>query len=480
MKRSFTLVALLFPTFFFSAKAQLEGLPTEGPGFYFNGFQKYKDDNVDSAMYFVRKLAGTKDYESLLEDLIHNSFAQSFLKSIEKQIPQSDTVHRKMLMKMQATGRLLLPAMMADSNQYLKTTVLPIYYWTQVQDNEKNEKRLQELVAGFIKTQLNTNDLYTNRVGRYALMIHQLIASQKALQPIAKQLLDNVTIKLKNNQIMVDGSTAEAALKPWFEKRAWFRYLYAYVNSIQGNTLLSNNKIKEAAPYLKTAFDYSPDMLDNDRKYIFFYDMYFLTEKEEPTFRDEYISYLKKHSADKQQTLLALTSTALIYPSVKGQLKEFYNSNFSSGESFTDYWIKNINQSAKDAPAFSLQKMDGAQFSLSNYKSKWILLDFWGTWCGPCRREHPEVESFYTKVLPAATDKITLLTIACRDKADNVTSYMTQNKYTFPVAMADPLIEKIYNIKSYPSKILISPQGKYLVVPFGSDWVDFVKKYADL
>src|SRR6478735_7877999 len=128
MKRSFTLVALLFPAFFFNAKAQLQDLPTEGPGFYFNSFQNYKDHNVDSALYFIRKLAGNKDYQSTLEELIHNSFAQTFLKSIEKQIPESDTMHRKMLMKMQATGRILLPAMMADTNQRLKTTVLPLYY----------------------------------------------------------------------------------------------------------------------------------------------------------------------------------------------------------------------------------------------------------------------------------------------------------------------------------------------------------------
>lgn len=46
--------------------------------------------------------------------------------------------------------------------------------------------------------------------------------------------------------------------------------------------------------------------------------------------------------------------------------------------------------------------------------------------------------------------------------------------------MADDEIESLYKINSYTSKILISPQGKYLIVPFGLDWVDFIKKYADL
>jgi hypothetical protein len=68
-----------------------------------------------------------------------------------------------------------------------------------------------------------------------------------------------------------------------------------------------------------------------------------------------------------------------------------------------------------------------------------------------------------------------MLTIACRDHADDVTNYMNSKKYTFPVAMADGLIEKTYNINSYPSKILISPQGKYVVIPFGIDWVDYIR-----
>lgn len=479
MKRSFTLAALICTILVFNANAQPSNTPTEGPGLYFNNFQHYKNKNADSALYWVRKLASDKSHLDMLQDLLHNSFASIFLKSLESKMPDSNRL--KGLLKAKATGRTILSAMIADNNQDLKNTVQPIYYWVLIQENENDEKRLQELVTEFIKNQLATKDLYTNRVGRYALLIHQIIATRSSLQPAATQLLAQVTNNIKKNQVTVDGSTPEATLRPILTKRSWYRYIYAYINSQEGNTLLSNNMIKEAGPYLKTAFEYSPDMLDINKGRGYYYDNYFLTaQHDEPSFRSEYTSYLVKYSTDKQQTLNALLSTALIYPSTKEQLKTFYNSNFSDKDSFTDYWLKSVNKGAKEALPVSLKQMDGNQFTLSNCKNKWVLLDFWGTWCGPCRSEHPDVEKFYKKVNSTYAEKITMLTIACRDQADDVTSYMNRNKYTFPVAMADGLIEKFYNINSYPSKILISPQGKYLVIPFGIDWVDFIKKYADL
>lgn len=473
MKKHYSLITLLLPLFFLTANAQ-NNLPTEGPAFYFNSFQHYKDKNVDSALFFARKLTVNNNYLPRLEDLLHNSYAQAFLPMWEKK--KMDSTKRQLYKNMQASARKLLPAMMADDNPHLKKAVMPIYYWTQVQENENENKRLEELVTEFIKTKLSTNDLYSNRVGRYALLIYQVIAPKKSLQPTTEKLLKSLVDNLKNNQVNADANTP----RPLLAKRAWYRYLYAYLNSMQGNSLLAENKIKEAGPYLKTAFEYSPDIIDINVRSGYFYEVVFLTEKQEVTFRDDYISYLTKHSGDKQETLSALLSTALVNPAMKDQLKSYYNSNFSDQENFTAYWVKSINEKAQKAPAVSLLLMDGTKFSLSKHKDKWILLDFWGTWCGPCRKEHPEIEKFYNTVKSASTDKITFLTIACKDSEDKVTNYMTGNKYTFPVAMSNEVIEKIYKINSYPSKILISPQGKYIVIPFGSDWVDFVKKYADL
>lgn len=293
MKKNCTLAALLCTLFIINAHAQPKGLPTEGPSFYFNSFQKYKDDHVDSALYYVNKLASDKSYASMLNDLIHNSFAQSFRRDMAKRYANGPK--REAYLKRVANAHLILKGLLASDNQELKDMAQPIYYWVQVQENINDEKRLQELVAEFSKDLLSKNDLYTNRVGRYALLIHQEIEQKPSLQPAAQQLLTQVTEHVKKNQVTVDGKTPETELRTLLPKRAWYRFIYAYLNSREGNALLANNKIAEAGPYLKLAFEYSPDMLDITRGRNYYYDMAFLTGKEDAPFRSEYTSYLHSY-----------------------------------------------------------------------------------------------------------------------------------------------------------------------------------------
>ena len=90
------------------------------------------------------------------------------------------------------------------------------------------------------------------------------------------------------------------------------------------------------------------------------------------------------------------------------------------------------------------------------------------------------MQKFYDSVVLQNTGKISLLTIACKDTEEKVNKYMTDNKYSFPVAMADNAIEKTYVVQGYPTKVLITPQRKYIVIPYNVDWVDFIRQYANL
>jgi hypothetical protein len=97
-----------------------------------------------------------------------------------------------------------------------------------------------------------------------------------------------------------------------------------------------------------------------------------------------------------------------------------------------------------------------------------------------CRQEHPDLQAFYDSTVVQHPGKISLLTIACRDNQEKVLAYMAEKKFSFPVAMAEQNIEKKFAIQSYPTKILITPSGKYITVPINQSWQTFIKKYCDL
>lgn len=466
--------------FFTTISGQSQEMPKDGPGFYFNSFQKYRNTSIDSSLYFARLLAANPDYSATLEDLLHDTFAQSFLVSdeITEMLKHADSSQKKEYQNMLTISPVILDKMVSDTSANLVNNAKPIYYWVKVMQNKGNSRELIKLTNEFIETELTTNDLYKNRVGRYAFLIYQVISQKPELNKLADKLFTVTNEKLKINQVISDFLS-----RPGMVRRAWYRYLYAYSNYCIANQLVKQEKDKEAAGYFKTASDYSPDLKDKSVSYAYFYDMIFLLGKEKYTFQDDYLNILIKNSKDKNEALSTLLAMTLVNPEIteyKSKLHSFYDSNFAKQESFSTFWIKNINKDLKPVIEFSLKQIDGNVFSTANIKGKWALIDFWGTWCGPCGMEHPDLEKFYQNVKTKDTSNFVILTVACRNSESDVNSYMKEHKYNFPVALADSKIQSLYTINSYPTKILITPQGNFLIIPFGLNWVDFIKNYADL
>lgn len=464
---------VLCAAFFLTTRGQADKLPVAGPGFYFNSFQAYSSNNVDSSLYYARLLAAEPKYGGMLQDLLHNAFAQSFQKKWERE--EKDSARRNGLKNGTILSRKILEGMVADSNRQLAATVRPIHLWVQVQQHAQDDRALARLTRAFLDTALLVPDLYANRSARYAFLVHQVIAKRKALQPLADRLLA-VTLQ----QLKAGLAAADTASRSMQERRVWYKYLYAYGSFVKAGQLSAQKKEKAAAAWLKTASDHSPGLADKQYASGYFYDMYFLFEKEKATFQDDYVRFLTRNSSNNQETLATLKSLALTNPGFKGYLQSFYDTHFSGAEAFGSFWTRSINETALPLLHFSLKQLDGHTFSTANLRGRWALVDFWGTWCAPCRKEHPDLQQLYRSFAAPDTGRLVLLTIACADQENAVNAYMAQHRYSFPVAMADNRIEKLYRVSSYPSKLLITPQGKYLVIPFGIDWVDFVRKYADL
>jgi thiol-disulfide isomerase/thioredoxin len=415
---------------------------------------------VDSSVYYAGKLADNFMLKQVLSGFIHNQFVQNFT---SKNYTLSDPKSR--------IDRAMLQGMATGTNKSLAGLTKPFYSWIVLRENINNETETDRLIDNFITDYFSRNDIYENKAGRYGLLIYALVSGKR---PGADRLLQTIYDKLKAGQIKTDPG---AVLRMMQERRAWNRCVFAYCNVLYGNKSLEAGKTEEAGRYFKLAFDYSPDLVDRNVQSGFFYDMHLLLGKDKLSFRDEYIDYLDKQN-NKDELLTALLSTALIDPGYKKKLKSHYEKNFSGGESFDAYWLKNINAGLGNVKAFTLQRIDGSSFSTKANEGKWILLDFWGTWCAPCRAEHPDLDKFNKRM--RKHNDFVLLTVACRDTEDKVKKYMSKYKYSFSVAMADNQIESLYGIASYPSKVLITPQGKYMIIPLGVDWVSFIKDYAGL
>jgi peroxiredoxin len=117
------------------------------------------------------------------------------------------------------------------------------------------------------------------------------------------------------------------------------------------------------------------------------------------------------------------------------------------------------------APDFTENDVNGAPVKLSSFKGKFVLLDFWASWCGPCREENPNVVKVYNKF----KDKnFTILSVSL-DKADAKNSWLAAIRndgltwtQVSDLKFWDNAAAQLYYITSIPSNFLIDPNGKII------------------
>lgn len=114
-----------------------------------------------------------------------------------------------------------------------------------------------------------------------------------------------------------------------------------------------------------------------------------------------------------------------------------------------------------EAPAFSIPGIDGKEIELKNYKGKYVLLDFWASWCGPCRREMPNVVKLY-KVCKGKDFEI--IGISLDQKAEDWKKAVKELGMKWPqgcdFGVWNGQVARKYNVRAVPTTILINPEGK--------------------
>jgi thiol-disulfide isomerase/thioredoxin len=110
------------------------------------------------------------------------------------------------------------------------------------------------------------------------------------------------------------------------------------------------------------------------------------------------------------------------------------------------------------APGFSLTDINGARLTLSDYKGKVVLLDFWASWCGPCRIEIP----WFVEMQEKYRDQgFAVLGVAMQDTPEAVNSFYQQFRLNYPVAMGDAKLAALYGgIYGLPTSFVIGRDGR--------------------
>ena len=112
------------------------------------------------------------------------------------------------------------------------------------------------------------------------------------------------------------------------------------------------------------------------------------------------------------------------------------------------------------APDFELTTLDGRKVKLSDYRGKKVILNFWATWCPPCRAEIPDMDKFYSSYKDK--DIVILgvnLTKAEQDQT-SVKSFIKEYGVTYPIPLdKESLAAEMYQVSAIPTSYIIDPQG---------------------
>ena len=120
---------------------------------------------------------------------------------------------------------------------------------------------------------------------------------------------------------------------------------------------------------------------------------------------------------------------------------------------------------ATTAPDFTLHAMGGPNLRLKEQRGRVVMVNFWATWCGPCRQEMPQLNRLYEKYKSSG---FVLLGVNVDDDTSKAAEVATKLGVTFPVLLdTEKTVSKLYDLSTMPSTVIIDRDGKVRYVHRG-------------
>lgn len=152
---------------------------------------------------------------------------------------------------------------------------------------------------------------------------------------------------------------------------------------------------------------------------------------------------------------------AALYPMVESQ-KAYVEKSIEADKKMAEMQSGNF-----VAPDFTLKNLEGKDVKLSDFRGKWVIIDFWGSWCGWCIKGFPKLKDAYEQYKP----ELEILGVDCNEPEKNWRRGV--EKYKLPwVNVYNPegtTILSDYAVQGFPTKVIVNPEGKIANITVGED-----------
>lgn len=145
-------------------------------------------------------------------------------------------------------------------------------------------------------------------------------------------------------------------------------------------------------------------------------------------------------------------------------------------------WASAVVQAVEKSVDFSMPGLDGKTYRLSDYRGKWVVVNYWATWCRPCLEEIPELEVFHHN---HHQDLAVVLGLDMEDiDPEKLRAFVEDQFISYPILLAGAYPEKMLGkVPGLPTTYLVSPEGKVVAREVGpvdaKSLENFIKRYRE-